>query len=367
MRKLRFLIIRLRAIGDTLISTCMAETLKTNFPKSQIDYIVYENCSSMLANNPFIDNIIVIPGGKNKNIVKMLKAILFLRKQKYDYAIDVINIPKSLILSKLSGARRTIGSKAEKYRDRFYDIKISIDNTFMQDALASKTTKQNLQLLTPINNCSNFIAKYRLYFIDHEINSTKKELQGCGMNLNKPFVFFGVNSSMPDIKSWPIENFVEVINFCHETYNIQTISYPGPAEINREQFLRSKLKSPGQHIIVESQSLRKLAITVKLSTLFIGNNSAPMHIALATDTPSISIFAPHIHYLDWHPDSDHRHKIVSIKSVLNYTEAQYEQYIHNYDIQAHNEEYTKITTASILQTLSGFSQLFLENETCISI
>ena len=354
MQPLHFLIVRLRAIGDVLISTCIAETLRANFPDAQIDYVVYENCAAVLKNNPCIDNAVVIPGGKNKSAWQMLKALSFLRKQKYDYIIDVIRTPKSLILSKLMGAKQIIGAHGNDYRDRFYDKHVKLSEDFLSDCIASTTVKYNLQLLTPINEQLNYVDQYRMHFTEKELQQAKNTLQKAGVDISKPFVFFGINNSMPEIKSWPLDHFAAVIDACHQDYAIQTLSYPGPGELIRDNQLREKLKTPDQHFTIANEALRELAIIIELSVLFIGNNSSPMHIALATDTPSISISAPHMHPLDWHPCSNEKHCILSIQSVCGYTEVEYNHFLASFDFKQHVEFYQKITIAHVLRQVADF-------------
>ncbi len=352
MQTPRFLIIRLRAIGDVLISTCLAETIKANFPKAQVDYVVYENCASMLQENPFIDNIIIIPGGKNKSILQALKALVFLRKQKYDYVIDVINTPKSLVLSKLLGTKMIIGAKENNYRNRFYNIRVAFTNEFLADSAASNTVKHNLQLLSSLPEIKHYCEHYRMAFADAELLQAKASLQGVGVDISQPFIFLGINNSMPEIKSWPLVNFAKVIDTCHQIYGIQTVSYPGPGELAFDQQLRALLKTPAQHFTIVNQSLRELAVIIKLSCLFIGNDSSPMHIALACDTPSIAIFAPQVNYLDWHFQGDKKHRVMSIQSASGYTDMEYLRFLANFSWKRHSEYYSKITISAVLQALA---------------
>ena len=350
----RFLIVRLRAIGDVLISTCLAETIKANFPQAQVDYAVYKNCVPVLQENPFIDNIITIPGGKNKSVSQALKALRFLRKQKYDYVIDVINIPKSLVLSKLLGAKTVIGAKENNRRNCFYDIRADFTQAFLSSSLASNTVKHNLQLLSPIAAIQQYQQRYHMVFTDDELAQAETVLQNSGIDVNKPFIFFGINNSMPKIKSWPLANFAQVIDVCHQTYGLQTVSYPGPDELNFDQQLCALLKTPKQHFTIKNQSLRELAVIISLARLFIGNDSSPMHIALACDTPSIAIFAPQVNYLDWHVRGDRRHRIMSVQSACGYTEAEYLQFLASFDTSRRAEYYDKITVNAVLQALTEF-------------
>ena len=56
----KILVIQNKRIGDVLIASIIAANLKQLYPRSQIDYIVYDYTTGVIENNPNIDNIIPI-------------------------------------------------------------------------------------------------------------------------------------------------------------------------------------------------------------------------------------------------------------------------------------------------------------------
>ena len=63
----KILVIQLKQIGDVLLSSPICNTLKKNYPDSQIDYIVYDYTAGVVENNPNIDNIIKISSKEREN------------------------------------------------------------------------------------------------------------------------------------------------------------------------------------------------------------------------------------------------------------------------------------------------------------
>lgn len=57
---MKILIVRFKQIGDSILSSVICNTLKKSFPKSGIDYVVYEHIVPLFENHPYIDNIIPI-------------------------------------------------------------------------------------------------------------------------------------------------------------------------------------------------------------------------------------------------------------------------------------------------------------------
>ena len=56
-------------------------------------------------------------------------------------------------------------------------------------------------------------------------------------------------------------------------------------------------------------SLMELAAMISRSRLHIGTSSAPMHIAVAFDVPTFTVYSPHTNPVSWGPDSD-KHRFI---------------------------------------------------------
>ena len=112
--KKKFLIVRLSAIGDIVHSLTVADCLRTFYPDAQIDWVVSDKCKGIVQNNPLLDNVYVAEISKwRKNWLLSLPDIVkftnILKKNKYDYTIDVQGLFKSAIITALSGGKEKIG------------------------------------------------------------------------------------------------------------------------------------------------------------------------------------------------------------------------------------------------------------------
>ena len=56
---MKILVIQQKMIGDVLASTVICNNLRTIYPESQIDYLIYPFTKPVVENNPNIDNIIL--------------------------------------------------------------------------------------------------------------------------------------------------------------------------------------------------------------------------------------------------------------------------------------------------------------------
>jgi len=350
MIKPRFLIIQLRQIGDVLISTTLCETLKQNYPDAQVDYAVYDYTAPIAENNPFIDNLIVVPSGFA--IYKMLKTISFMRRQHYDYAIDILNTPKSVYLATLSGAKKMIGPQNDKNRSRKYDAQIAYNDNFLADDPACISVKNRLCLLTAVNDNLTFSTQYKLHLSEEEIAQAQKLLQQHGVNFDKPLFFFSPGSRSPEQKQWATDNFINVINDCIERYDAQIILYPGPTQTKQSSIIQNKAIKPENIFIFTHYNLREMATIVKLSDLFVGNDSGVAHIAIALGTPSITIFSPAIWHQDWALKNSEKHIAITAQTILKINDDEYETLLIKQTADTTKELYKLIEPNLVKQAIA---------------
>ncbi len=81
---MKILIIRFSSIGDIVLTTPVVRCLKEQL-KAEIHYLTKQNFVSLLDSNPYIDTLI----GIDKQEQTLGSKLAFLRKQRYDYVIDL--------------------------------------------------------------------------------------------------------------------------------------------------------------------------------------------------------------------------------------------------------------------------------------
>jgi len=130
----KILVIKLRHIGDVLLTTPVFKALKENFPQAHISALVNKGTEAVVENNPFIDQIITFDRGiKRLNALRRfseeLKFLRKIRKMQFDTTIDLTGGDRAAIISFLSGAKLRIGMKAKGFigKQFFYTHLFGID------------------------------------------------------------------------------------------------------------------------------------------------------------------------------------------------------------------------------------------------
>jgi heptosyltransferase-3 len=102
-------------------------------------------------------------------------------------------------------------------------------------------------------------------------------------------------------KCWQDKSFALLMDRLSAEYQARIIVTCGPAprEVARAERIMAQVKSKPLQLIGRT-TLRELGAIAKACDLFIGVDSAPMHLAAAVGTPTIALFGPSRDD-NWHP------------------------------------------------------------------
>lgn len=97
------------------------------------------------------------------------------------------------------------------------------------------------------------------------------------------------------LKQWPTSNFIALGQWIRDTYGTKILIVGGPGEdsVCREV---SEGIGKGASIACGWLGLRVTAAVFKKSTLFIGNDTGPTHMAAAMEVPVFAIFGSSCHH-----------------------------------------------------------------------
>jgi ADP-heptose:LPS heptosyltransferase len=95
-------------------------------------------------------------------------------------------------------------------------------------------------------------------------------------------------------KRWPLERYCELIHRLVNELNAKVLLIGGPEDIDLNQRLLKGLDVPPGTVInlAGKTTIGQLAALLEQCSLFIGNDSSPMHLAAAVGIPVIAIFGP---------------------------------------------------------------------------
>jgi predicted lipopolysaccharide heptosyltransferase III len=272
----RILIIKLRAVGDVLLSTIVTKNLRLTFPDAQIDYLTESPSVDILAGNPFLDHIHV------HDRMKMTGARLvrFIRSQRYDLVIDLFGNPRTALVTRLSGARYRLGYR---FRGRTYAYNIMAEPR----GAHVHNTQFNLDTLAAIGVA---IQDRNIYFQFNDEDSQYVDEFLSAARVHGKFLV-GVNTGGGwYTKRWGLDRFAQLADILVESFGATIVLTWGPGQLPEVEKIQALMKHKG--FVPPATTLKQLGALLKQCRFVISNDSGPMHIAAAVGTPVLGIYGP---------------------------------------------------------------------------
>lgn len=295
----RALVIKLRHHGDVLLTSPVFSTLKHAAPHVEIDALVYADTAPMLMGHPSIAQIHTIDRNwKKQGVFKQASAewrlLQTLRGRDYDLVIHLTEHPRGAWLARWVGARWAV---APKRAGKFW--KKSFTHQYSQPGHARRhTVEKNLDALRRIGVQPEPKDKKLIMTPGTEAEARVAALLEAG-RLADSFIHVHPASRWL-FKCWPADRMAALIDaLVADGYPVVVTGAPDEREKKMIAEIRATSSAPWLDLSGQL-SLRELAALTSRAKLFVGVDSAPMHIAAAMGTPTVSLFGPSGE-LEWSP------------------------------------------------------------------
>lgn len=302
----KVLFVRLRSIGDTVLMTACLEALKSFRPDIKIAVVLEPLAAPTLEGHLLVDQLFMI----KPNFASRLGLIKQLRREKFDLVFNMHGGTTANFIAWLSGARHTVGYQGQRYSSLLTLRAPAPDVILGRREIHS--VEQQLALLhwtgVPLPTCPQLSlqvsqdaarkVKKRLAAID--LRSRDAEIARPAFAIISPAAAFAS-------KQWGADKFAQVVDFISDTLQMPCFIIAAPhqqAIVDRV----SRLANSQPHVVTD-MSLKELIALISLSSLFVGNDSGPMHIAAACRRPLVAIFGSSDSTV-WRPWTPSPHQIV---------------------------------------------------------
>ena len=138
----RVLIVRLRSIGDTVLSTPSLFALKRFLPQASVDILVEDWVAPVLDGFPHVDNVITL---ERKSTSARARVARRLRADRYDVVYNLHGGTTATLLTRATGARHRVGYTTYQYARLHSQLSPSSSSLWGQEKTHS--VEQQLALL----------------------------------------------------------------------------------------------------------------------------------------------------------------------------------------------------------------------------
>ncbi len=286
---MRILLIKFRHIGDVLLSTPLIKNLRIHFPDAQIDFALNEDTKEMISQNPDVNKIFAYDRKRIKNegilfhIIDEYKFIRKIIRNKYDLMINLTEGDRGAIISKLSGSKIRLGIESRNSLLKlFRPYRSSIKETAHIHAVERDLEFLKLVDLKPKEK------KVKVYFNNQDYEKASDILKS--EKITDFIVIHPVSRWM--FKCWDDERFSMVIDYLQkEGHRVVVTASPEQNELDRISKILSYCNSEPLNLSGKL-TLKELSALISMAKLFVGVDTAPMHMAAALNIPVIALFGP---------------------------------------------------------------------------
>jgi heptosyltransferase III len=250
----RVAIVRLRSLGDCVLSTPAIHLLKQHRPDLHLAVVAEPPFIPLFEENPDIADIIV-------------PSAPLLRRWKPSLAINLHGGTRSLLLTTASLARYRAGFAHYRY-SLAYNVRIPRAQQILNEERVVHTAEHAACAMFHLGVPVTEIPRARLF--------TSKRWRDQGYAVIHPY------ASAAD-KTWPARRFLEVAEFLRRALKLEPIFIGGPGDD----------PAPFQPWHVEiSTDLKKTKSLLASASIFFGNDSGPAHMAAAFGIPVAVLYGP---------------------------------------------------------------------------
>lgn len=282
-RPRRIVVIQLWGIGETVLTLPAISALKEKFSEGRLDVLVTERNKDVYTKIKGIDRVVVL----GMNPFHILKFVLKYRNE-YDLVIDLeeyLNV--SALISFFIGRFRVgydHGARSKIYHQKVrYNAKQHCVQTFV-DAVKSLGVRADVKRL------------HKLHYSSKDRKFVDSLLKRQGIQKGEKIVGIAPGAAeSAKCRMWPSERFAELSNYLLDNGKAKVIFTGTKAEKELIQSITTHIEKKEKVIDLSGKlTLPQLFYFLERCSVFLGNDSGPMHIAAAQKTKVVGLFGPNL-------------------------------------------------------------------------
>lgn len=293
----RILILKLDHAGDVLLATPAIKSIRNGFPQAHITLVVGPWSKGIVEGEKYINEVICYRAywrdrnpGRHFNIRDSLKFIRVLRRGKYDLFFDLRGDLFAIIIAALSGIPRRVGFGWEGGGFLLTDEVNTTINKHQVEILLDAARAIGIRPAAAeiVITISEDDKKYAYAMLKE--NNWHESLLTIGLH---------IGSGCPS-KMWAVERYAGLMERIVEHFKAQIVLVGGADDRAVTEQAAGLLHFKPVNM-VGNLTFKQTAAVMEKCALFIGNDSAPIHIAAAVGVPAIVLFSAANDWQRWRP------------------------------------------------------------------
>jgi ADP-heptose:LPS heptosyltransferase len=312
------LVIDFGQLGDVVLSLPALRAIREQFPHARITVAVGKPGAPIVDLSGYADATIVVDrvalrdGWKVLSLFRIGRIVKEVRRARFDFVIDLHSLSETNILGFLSGSPKRLYARRP---GRSLDILANFHPKPPEDYRPTKhAVDRYLDVLIPLG-IKDAPRIPRLKTRAEDDAAIEQMLKKEKANMNAPLVGLFPGAGHPD-RRWPLARFVELAERLVRDDEMRIILFAGPEERGMVKEMRAAF--PRNVIIFDRLTIPQLASALARLSVFVSNDTGPMHIATAVGTSVVALLdrpTPN----SFIPVEEERHRVVYSRRIFEMT------------------------------------------------
>lgn len=293
----RILVIRLSAIGDVIMASGVIPCLRAAFPDATIAWLTEEGNEDLLRHNPRLDRVLVWPRARWRDLARRKHWLTLwrefrrfrqdLRRQRFDWVLDLQGLLKSAVWARLTGAERRVGFASKEGAQ--WLMTETVDRNVHSDLLG-KEYRRMMQVLQAAP--SRFAMDVAVSIeVEERAAALLREEQAEGS-----YVVCCPFTTRPQ-KHWFDERWSKLCRLLSNATGLMPVLLGGPADRFRADEIAAVSGTPTVNLCGKTR-LDECAAVIRGARLVIGVDTGLTHLGIAMKRPTLALFGSTVPYLD---------------------------------------------------------------------
>lgn len=274
---MKILVVKPSSLGDIIHALPTVRVLRRAYPQADIAWLVNDNFAAVLDGSPVINRLIPFARRRYakldgwKDFTHFLRT---LRRERFDWVIDLQGLLRSSLMTLASGARRRTGlSDAREGSTSFYNELI-------------KVPAQHLHAV------DRYLLLARQLGLDVDRVEFPLAPDPRGPKAERESLILINPGARWLTKRWPAPRFSELVACLAARWPDHRIAIIGSSD----ERLAAEAIARGSHtnaeVLAGRTTLPQLMDLMRRARLLVSNDSGPMHLGVAVGTPVVGIMGP---------------------------------------------------------------------------
>lgn len=283
LRHKRIIVTFLMHLGDLVLISPFLQVLRRHAQGSDITLVVDEKVADVVRYNPNVDHVVTVDKkGKDNSVRALWRIGRKLHKNQYDVLINLHPNERTSFLAAVIHAKQFVGMS-------HFLIRPFMDTYTRLDRLHFHAADMYLNILVQLGIDDYRNDGLQLFTCPAWDKAADEFYDSQHIPPDAKLVGFNIGSAVPQ-KRWPPERFAAVADhFSDKGYTC--VFFGGTMD---EDMVRQAVSCMNHKPVVATGkfSIGELASAIRRCSLFITNDSGPMHIAVSQHVPLVALYGP---------------------------------------------------------------------------